>query len=388
MIRHLIKINWNQKGRNSLLLIEIFISFLILFAIFSIAIQNISKYRTPLGFEYKNIWVLRPEYNRTNGIDKTLQQVQNVLKNFPEITAVTTSSGNIPYTSNARMSQFEYGSRKIQPQQFAVDDGFMDVMGLKIAEGRWFDESDNSSQYVATVINREVQRQLFPDENPLGKVMTSGRTEYKICGIIEQFRYRGEFYKDEPSLFERTPITQPNAQPNCFLIKVQSGTNIQFEEQLNQQLAAVAHGWTWNIEHLSKMRSDYFLWSLIPLILLAVVCGFLILNVALGLFGVLWNNISQRRSEIAVRRAVGAWSQKIYQQITGEMLVLATFGILLGTIFAVQFPLLNVFNVSTATYILALLFAALTIYLFVLACTLFPSYLATKIQPAMALHEE
>ena len=57
------------------------------------------------------------------------------------------------------------------------------------------------------------------------------------------------------------------------------------------------------IEHLRERScSDY----LTPLSVLAVVAGFLLLMVALGLSGVLWQNVTQRMREFGLRRAAGA----------------------------------------------------------------------------------
>jgi putative ABC transport system permease protein len=70
------------------------------------------------------------------------------------------------------------------------------------------------------------------------------------------------------------------------------------------------------------------------------------------------------------------------------MLVLATLGVVPGLVIAVQFPLLKAFGVEAKVYVLAMLAAALLIYILVVLCALLPSAQAAKIQLAMALHEE
>ena len=127
---------------------------------------------------------------------------------------------------------------------------------------------------------------------------------------------------------------------------------------------------------------------LVPLIIALIVAGFLIINVALGLYGVLWYNINKRKAEIGLRRAVGASGADVSKQLVGEALVLATIALIIGTFFAVQFPLLNVFDLPAGVYITALLLAVLFIYLLVLFCALYPGRQAAAIYPAVALHEE
>ena len=61
-----------------------------------------------------------------------------------------------------------------------------------------------------------------------------------------------------------------------------------------------------------------------------VVAGFLMLMVALGLTGVLWQNVTQRTREIGLRRAKGATARRIHRQILGELLVMTTLALAAG----------------------------------------------------------
>jgi putative ABC transport system permease protein len=127
---------------------------------------------------------------------------------------------------------------------------------------------------------------------------------------------------------------------------------------------------------------------LVPMIILLVVCGFLIFNVGLGLFGVLWYNINRRRSEIGLRRAVGATGKEVTRQLIGEAMVMSTIAMILGVFLAIQFPLLHVFDLPAATYVYAIAAAILFIYFLVVVCALYPGKQAAKIYPAVVLHEE
>ena len=119
-----------------------------------------------------------------------------------------------------------------------------------------------------------------------------------------------------------------------------------------------------------------------------MVCVFLVFNVALGLFGVPWHTIQQRRAEIGLRRAMGATAGAISGQILGEILVVTTFGLALGLLVAAQFPLLGVLDVKAGVYLTAMLLATGLIYALSTVCALYPSRLAAGIHPAVALREE
>jgi putative ABC transport system permease protein len=139
---------------------------------------------------------------------------------------------------------------------------------------------------------------------------------------------------------------------------------------------------------MEEQRRSRHKMVLIPVYIFLTISGFLLINVALGLFGILNLNIARRRGEIGLRRAVGATANGISRQFVGEMWVLATFALLLGLLFAVQFPLMNVFDLDAAIYTRAILISVLAIYGIVTVCALYPSRQAARIHPSVALHEE
>jgi putative ABC transport system permease protein len=89
-----------------------------------------------------------------------------------------------------------------------------------------------------------------------------------------------------------------------------------------------------------------------------------------------------------LRRAVGAPGHAVSAQLVYEALILATLSLIIGSFFAVQFPLFNVFDLPASVYLFAMLFATIFIYLLVLVCSLYPGKQAAAIYPAVALHEE
>jgi putative ABC transport system permease protein len=115
----------------------------------------------------------------------------------------------------------------------------------------------------------------------------------------------------------------------------------------------------------------------------------MLILVALGLVGVLWQNVTQRTREIGVRRASGATQGQICVQFVGEILVVATFAAVSGGILIFQFALFDVLpNVTPQVNAVSLLCTAGILYLLVGAAALYPGWLATRVPPVAALHHE
>ena len=155
------------------------------------------------------------------------------------------------------------------------------------------------------------------------------------------------------------------------------------------RLQAEARDWSFEVEPLVQMREAFLKDRLTPVLAVAVVAAFLMLMVALGLTGVVWQNVTQRTREIGLRRAKGATAGRIHRQILGELVVMTTLALAAGLVVVVQFPLLDlVAAVRPAVYGASLAISALAIYGLALVFGWYPSRLATTIQPAEALRYE
>jgi putative ABC transport system permease protein len=261
-------------------------------------------------------------------------------------------------------------------------------------EGRWFNDADNvAGKYRPVVINEKLKEELFGKENPVGKILsqeqyddTKPQDVFRVIGVAGNMKDKGDYQSIEPGLFTTIDTGSMRWNGN-ILLKVKPGTDAAFEAGLFKSLSN-ATGSSIEIEHLDKKLVTKNKVMIVPLIVTLIVVGFLIINVALGLFGVLWYNINKRRGEIGLRRAVGATGSSVSKQLVGEAMVLSTFALIVGSFFAVQFPLLNVFDLPASVYISALILAVLFVYVLVILCALYPGRQAAAIYPAVALHEE
>ncbi|MEL6250747.1 MAG: ABC transporter permease [Bacteroidota bacterium] len=390
MIRQAFKLIWNQKGKHLGLFIEIFFSFMVLFLVFSFGIYNLQEFFSPLGYSYEDVWTI--SFNR-EGLEQEAallvdEQIEDALRSYPEIQEFSWTQGNVPFANTSNTSAMSRGNGNVQAQRFTVDDNYDETLEVKLTEGRWFEEQDEVFEKSPFIITQNMAEELFPEGSALGQKLKWGDTEEdyrEIIGVVEDFRYRGGIMESGYSFFIRK---NNDHLLSDMLIKVTEEADAAFEAQLIKQLHQIAPGYSLEIRYIDEMRSNFLLVSFIPMLILGIIGAFLIFNVALGLFGVLWQNISRRKQEIGVRRAMGSSKAEITIQFILEIMVLATISLILGIFFASQFPLLDVFGVNAGIYIVAIVFAAICIYLLVFVCALIPSTQAAELHPAIALREE
>ena len=389
MIRHLCKLVWNRKRANALTAFQIFISFLIVFITASIAVDKANNYRRPLGFSYENRWVVNFWRDRELPSDSEVEapsrrQVYQALESFDWIESVAAANGSaLPYGGSRHSTTIDE-----QPVDYGdFSDEFHAVFELDLVSGRWFSEEDAALDWEPLVITQPLSEALFGREDPLGQRVEewkSGKGDARVVGVVSDYRRRGEF--SDPRFFVLTRLAD-DAYVH-FLIKVRPGTPLSAQEQIDRRLEAMAPGYRAEITTLEEDRASSFKLSLIPLFAAGVVSVLVLGMVALSLSGVLWQRTTLRIEEIGLRRALGGSAASIYAQLTGEILVVASVGVIAGLLVIVQFPLLGLLNYTGGIYALSLAFAALVIYGLVVACSLYPGRLACRIQPVEALHYE
>jgi putative ABC transport system permease protein len=395
MIKHLIKLVWNRKRANLLIALEIFISFLVLLAVIVLAVYSSDNYRRPLGFSYENVWNVQIDMKQLGDDDHTSEQAETgrqlylALKEFDEIEAAA-GAVTAPFSDTINQGGIPINGRSFVFRHNETTDDFAKVMGVNLIRGRWFGKEDDGSDWQPVVINRLSELAIFGNEDAVGKEIPSFGNQMRVVGVVEEFRHDGDFADPENVIFYRADLSDPgNRPPRNLLIKLRSGTTRQFEERLVARLQAVAKDWSFQVQPLVELRESRLQMLLVPVGIAGLVAAFLMIMVALGLSGVLWQNVTQRTKEIGLRRAKGATRQKIHRQILGELFIVTSFGLIAGVLVVVQFPLLNLIGfISTKVYVVSIIISLVMIYLLTLVCGLYPSRLATKVQPAEALHYE
>ena len=397
MLKHLFKLVWNRKRTNFLIILEIFFSFLVLFAVVTLGVFYADNYNHPLGFSYENVWNIAIDLKQTSDDywtpeqAATTQQLFLALQDFDEVEA-TAAVLTPPFVFGGRNSVNLYEGRQIEMDVNEVTDDFKNVLDLQVKSGRWFSQEDDAMNWKPVVINQHLSQELYGAEDPVGKSFKPWASDgdCRVIGVVTDFRKNGEYSELQNYLFERRNLNDPQQRPpRNLLLKVRPGTTALFEEKLITKLQNIARDWSFEIQPLAAMRETHLKFYLAILIGFSVVALSLMIMVGLGLMGVLWQNVTQRTREIGLRRAKGATAGKIHIQILGELLMLTSFGLALGTLIVIQFPLLDLIGfISTKVFLLGLMASLLIIYAIATLCGLYPSYLATKVQPAEALHYE
>jgi putative ABC transport system permease protein len=394
MFKHLFKLIWNKKKQNFLLMSEMLISFLVIFAVFTLMAYYYNNYKKPLGLDYQNVWLI--SYNNalqtksSDSLTNFYENLRQTIKAMPQVKEISFCSDNVPFTQNRWSGGMSYKGKKVDDvNQYTIEDSYKTVLNMQLLAGRWFDKGDAVAKNKPIVINGDLEEELFGKGQAVGKLIgdNDDKNKMKVIGVVQSIKAKGDYLPAGPGIYKRAD-TGAFHWLGKILVKVSPDADATFEGHLYKTMANYMKNSDVEIEHLAIKRTSTNYFAVVPIIVLSIVSFFLIINVALGLFGVLWYNINKRRGEIGLRRAIGATGRSVSTQLVTESMLLATLSLIIGTFFAAQFPLLNVFNLQAGIYVSAIILAIIFIYLLVFACSLYPGRQAAAIYPAVALHEE
>jgi len=395
-MRHLLKLVWNRKRANALIVAEIFISFLVIFGVLAGTLTYGTRWREPIGFAWRDVWDVKMDFDADGPQKPTPEMYGTMFRLLDEVRALpNVAAAGVSSTPAYSFSTSE-GARTINGRDVTfkfddVTDGFADAMQLKVIRGRWFSAEDDASPNWPVVLAADAARAIYGDADPIGQKMEEGEdTILQVVGVVETYRKNGEVSGDDQMMFRRiSPNGRFGRLGGHIMVRVRPGTPAVFEQQLVTRLQQVAPDTSFRVRHMDQMRTNVLRMRLTPLIAGVVVGSFLIAMVGLGLTGVLWQSVTRRTREIGLRRAMGASGPRVRGQILLEVGLLATLAVILGSIVILQLPILGAFKIVTpAAFTLGFLGALATIYALTILCGLYPSWLASRLQPADALRYE
>jgi putative ABC transport system permease protein len=408
VLRHVFKMVWNRKKANVLVGVEIFFSFLVLIGVLTMAIVTLDAVRYPLGFAVQDVWHVSIDQRYEEGQLPTedqhamLSRLVDAAKAIPQV-AEAAATQNVPYTNMTMRDRAHPANGQELRFDFAqASDALKDVLSLTLAKGRWFSREDDGAPWIPTVVNARLAKELFGNADPIGKEIpreprkSGDRTEpekaRKIVGVLAAYRVEGKYQTPRHYAFYRADLRAPQTGrsfPLDLAIRVRPGTPRSFEATLARALHAAAPNLNFDIESLPEAEKTKNREMLIPIAVGFILSGFLLLMVALGLTGVLWESVTRRTREIGVRRAVGASGARVARQLVLEICAVTSFAVAVGAVFAGQMPILHLLgSLPVSVFAAGILGATLGLYALSSLCALYPGWLATRVTPSRALRDE
>jgi putative ABC transport system permease protein len=305
----------------------------------------------------------------------------------------------VPLTGNKWSADVEFpgqpGSSKLTDRISlplrSITQDYFEVMGMRLAEGRSFRDSDGPGAPRVAIVNATLAKRYYADRNAVGAPLRfAGSTDkpLEIIGVVADTRTEDLSEPAEPEIY--LPFWQSGAFSKHLVVRA-SGDPTALAALVRSELRRIDP--TSAVERITTM-AEIRRGSVAPrtfaMRLLVGFAGVATVLALVGLYGVLSLSVSSRIKEIAVRKAVGAQRHQIVQLVVGEGSRLVAGGLVLGAIVAVLVGRLLqtlLFDVTPSDPV-ALAVAAIAFGLVALAACLVPAYRASRVDLMESLRQE
>ena len=287
-----------------------------------------------------------------------------------------------PRGSDAEMPNTNY---------YSVTPDYFRAMGVRLMSGRLFTAGDNATAPRVAIINETMAKQVFPHENPIGKRIniTQGNDAWReIVGVVSDMRHYGVDHATTNQSYE--PFAQVPFTGLNIVIRTEGDPGPLLGTLRPTVYAVDKDQPVGSVRPLEDILSDSISRQRFTMTLLTVFSLVALLIAAVGIYGVMAYNVTQRTSEIGIRMALGAQPADVLRLVFAQGSKLVGLGLVLGLVIAfagaraVESILFNTSAHDPLTLAgITLLLAAVA----ALACLL-PARRAARVDPIVALRAE
>lgn len=251
-------------------------------------------------------------------------------------------SSNIPFSGNPVVDghivegQEPVGGDAPQAEIKVVSPGYFSAMGMSLQQGRDFMGSDTAETPLVAVVDQSLARRYWPNGDALGKrIRTNDPDWYTVIGVVPTVKEQSLATTPNPHLYFATEqlrfaYGQGRDQLRMFLVvntDSPGGVSPLVRERVRAQDPDVP---IYSMSTMDELITSRLGTQRLIKFLLTAFSAIALLLAAIGTYGVMSLFVGNRRSEFAIRLALGAQPRSLLTSVMTQGLVLGAIGLVFG----------------------------------------------------------
>jgi predicted permease len=362
-------------------------------------LQNVPPGFNPSGVLTLELTMTGRKYNEPQAVLESYRQLWERLSALPGVTA----SGGV--TSLPLSQMFAWGPITVEGRTPPAGEEFINAdmriiggnyfgaMQIPLVRGRFFDTRDTGETTRVTIVDERMARDLWPNEDPIGKRVRTGAlsstapwiTVIGVVGSVKQYTLESEsrmaMYLADTQYPRRAMnlVFRSGIQPGVLTVSVRDVLR-QFDPDLPMYNVRTMDDRV--AQSLARRRFAMQLLTLFAVVALGLA--------SIGIYGVMAYLVSQGTRELGIRLALGATPRKIVWLIGRQTTSIAVLGVGIGLFAAfglTRFLQSLLFEIDPADPIT---FSTIGIFLALVALLAgyVPARRAARIDPVISLRSE
>ena len=308
-----------------------------------------------------------------------------------------------PFIVQSDLATFEGTSRRVSLN--GVTEASLEIYPDRPETGRFVEASDVDGRARVVVLGRAVALDLFSNTEPIGKSVRIGKRNYRVIGVMEKGGTRFFTNVDDQVYIPVSTAMDAYNRKNVDFIAMKTDLAINDAKDRIRDVLRDTH----NIDNPNNdlAKDDFRLGAqadaaqsagqigLILQVLLGSIAAISLLVGGIGIMNIMYVTVTERTSEIGLRKAIGARPNDILKQFLAEAIVVTALGGLIGIALGVAFSFLGItalasyqagwsYDFPTDAIILSFSVSAIIGIVF----GFFPARRAAKLSPMEALRYE
>lgn len=255
-----------------------------------------------------------------------------------------------PFIVQSDLATFEGTSRRVSLN--GVTNFSLDIYPDRPETGRFIDASDVDGHARIIVLGRAVAQDLFANSEPIGKSIKIGKRSYRVVGVMEKGGTRFFTNVDDQVYIPVTTAMDAYNRKNVDFIAMKTDLSINDAKDRIRDVLRDTH----NIDNPNNdlAKDDFRLGAqadaaasagqigLILQVLLGSIAAISLLVGGIGIMNIMYVTVTERTSEIGLRKAIGARPNDILKQFLAEAIVVTALGGLIGIVLGVSLSFLGI----------------------------------------------
>jgi macrolide transport system ATP-binding/permease protein len=326
-----------RRGQHVLVIAQIAISFVILFAA-GLFVRTLNKlHSVPLGYARENILLFslnaRQAGHRDPEIATFYTNLRERLGSIPGVSSATLSHSSIVNAGHAGRTYrgtMKIGAVTIQGASvMAAGSRFLTTMQIPILAGREIDDRDQPGSTPVAIISERLARTYFGNENPVGRRITflDDKRDAEIVGVSGNLRYGGLKNEEASAMIVFIAVSQFSPEVVTYALRT-AGDPLRYVQSVHEIVRKadsripLTNVVTQAAEIDRTIRQE---------VTFAKLCtGFAVLALLIacvGLYGTMSYSVARQVGEIGIRMALGAQRGAVVWMVLRRVLLLAALGL-------------------------------------------------------------
>lgn len=405
MIKNILKQLWNQRKVNAWIATELLLVSIFLWVIADRMLVQYDAMNRPMGFEIEDTYRMyldelsstAPEYmSPEQAGSSSLEDQQTIYSRIRKVNgveALSVSSCAMPYSpcNSGYMYLAVHGNDSISENAMSrfVTPEYFKVFRILTSQGKITGQEHRYEM----VVCEDLADSLKLNRGDSIIALNYGAKAF-ISERCTKVRY-AESWPDVRNAYLVIPETELVAErwPEEICIRLRSGMSDEQRTAVWERIkeASLLNNYSFFYQKSFKdIREKYLSSSTDQIITECWYAFFLLINIFLGVIGTFWFRTQHRRSEIALRLAVGASRRSVFALLISEGVILlsAMMILVIGVMMNISYFELLASNVTVTRFFEGMLITWLLMIAMIVTGIWYPARQAMKVQPAEALREE